>query len=240
MVYSVQLKTLFPTLCIGKCLFIADFVQINVTCYENCRLFENRSIQVETQFSEYVINDLEPYVEYHLTGQLFNGFQYSVASSPLVITTKQSEPGPVSDVRLFDVTDQSVRIVWSPPVAPNGVIIGYEIQVYQVRVGSNIDKADLDDPDPKTMDLFSNHSTDPDTTEQSIGSLTQSTQYVAVVAARTQVGKGANQMFSFSSSVPPTLPEPPNNVNVMNVTSTCAGIQFYHVRPHNLCNTSGY
>ncbi|XP_063714202.1 protein sidekick-2-like isoform X5 [Symsagittifera roscoffensis] len=188
---------------------------------------ENREIEVEPQHVSYTIQDLKPFTKYRISGSLFNGFHYPEKdSNVLEVTTDESTAGPVSKIRLFDVTDQSVRLVWSEPREPNGVIYAYSVELYKLKVGSYDETMTLSDP--KVVQFVKKYSSSADKTEISIPELKQSSQYVVNIMALTKLGKGENTVFSFSSSVPPTLPEPPNNIEVVNLTATAACLQFSH------------
>ncbi|XP_075239103.1 protein sidekick-2-like isoform X3 [Convolutriloba macropyga] len=201
---------------------------INVSCIANCTVPEQRQFQVEPQHNSFTIRNLKPFNVYLITGSLSNGlYEPKNPSNELKITTDESTPGKVCQIRLFDVTDQSVRLVWSMPKEPNGVITGYSIELYNLKVGSSFEEG-MKLNDPKISQFISNYTTSSDQEQIFIKKLNQSSQYVANIRAMTKIGKGLDSVFSFSSSVPPMLPDPPNNVHVINVTARSASLQYSH------------
>jgi len=46
-------------------------------------------------------------------------------------TTAEDTPGPVSNLLPNQVTSNSLVLVWTPPIEPNGVITGYRYKFIQ-------------------------------------------------------------------------------------------------------------
>ena len=188
----------------------------------------NRTIEVDPIVSAYTIRDLTPHTKYSISGSFFNGVYHPAEKSNVLnITTKESTPGPVSDVRWFDVTHESIRLVWSEPVEPNGIITGYSIQISEMV--QNQPNKEISFSEKREGKMIHNITVDADTNERWIVNLTESTDYELEIAAMTKLGSGVLRKFKFSSGVPPELPQPPISINILNVSSRSAKIKFLHV-----------
>lgn len=73
---------------------------------------------------------LDMYTEYVITLLCFNPAGEGPRSSPIFVRTNESIPGPVANLSFSDITMNSLKVVWDPPVKPNGHINGYLV-VYE-------------------------------------------------------------------------------------------------------------
>ena len=87
-----------------------------------------------------------------------------------------SVPGPPSGIYFPEVTHSTVRVVWSPPTAPNGDIIGYRVAY---REKSKPVSYTVVDPN-----------LGPTTSEYYVTNLQRTTYYVFSITAKTQLGFG--------------------------------------------------
>lgn len=73
---------------------------------------------------------LDMFTEYIVTILCFNPAGEGPRSSPVLVRTEESLPGPVVNLTFADITMNSLKVVWSPPLRPNGEIAGYLV-VYE-------------------------------------------------------------------------------------------------------------
>ena len=95
---------------------------------------------------------------------------YSLSCLPDLSTV----PGPVASVYGEPLSPTSIRIGWSPPAHPNGIVTGYRIQYSHVNNGSTESSVDV-------------HATSMNLT---LTELSPSTRYRVSVAAQTSIGVG--------------------------------------------------
>ncbi|XP_068172657.1 usherin isoform X1 [Antennarius striatus] len=75
-----------------------------------------------------VIDDLWPSTTYLVSLQVSNG-AHNTTETTVNVTTEDGEPDPVSAPEVVTVDSSTVRVLWFPPLRPNGVITGYNIYV---------------------------------------------------------------------------------------------------------------
>ncbi|KAM9860567.1 LOW QUALITY PROTEIN: usherin [Aulostomus maculatus] len=82
-----------------------------------------------------VISDLWPSSTYLVSLQVSNG-AHNTTKSSVIVTTADGEPAGMSAPEVIAVNSSVVRVLWSPPLRPNGAITGYHIYVDDHLAGS--------------------------------------------------------------------------------------------------------
>ncbi|XP_059172379.1 protein sidekick-2-like [Physella acuta] len=126
------------------------------------------------------------------------------------IRTLEDIPGPVADLKIVNVIDQTLKIVWQPPLETNGVLTGYTI-TYQVKDST---------ASPVSVDRSN------ETLSHTLSNLLYETTYIISVQAKTKVGLGPAKSTEIKSGVPPELPEPPTQLAVTNIEARTVMLQF--------------
>uniref|UniRef100_A0A3B4TAI5 Usherin n=1 Tax=Seriola dumerili TaxID=41447 RepID=A0A3B4TAI5_SERDU len=82
-----------------------------------------------------VICDLWPSTTYLVSLQVFNG-AHNTTKAIVNVTTEDGEPDGMSAAEVVPVDSNTVRVLWFPPLQPNGAITGYYIYVNDRLHGS--------------------------------------------------------------------------------------------------------
>ncbi|XP_073972084.1 sidekick cell adhesion molecule isoform X2 [Rhodnius prolixus] len=157
-----------------------------------------------------IMNGLEKYTEYNITVLCFTDPGDGIQSKPVQITTLEDVPDEVVNLQFEDVSDRAVKVVWSPPTHPNGVLTGYTLS-YAMK-----DR-------PETLKIEELPS---DTTSIKIEQLQATTHYKFSVAAKTSKGTGSVREATIQSGVEPVLPSPPSKLAVTNIEPFSVVLQF--------------
>ena len=118
-----------------------------------------------------------------------------------LVRTHQDYPGPVSSLRFEEITDRGVRVLWDPPVKPNGILLGYTIRYMVKDMIHTLVERNLTSDQPNFY----------------LNSLKPSTHYTFEVYALTEVGRGKASTATIQSGVEPVLPLPPDRLAVSNI-----------------------
>uniref|UniRef100_H2RE86 Protein tyrosine phosphatase receptor type Q n=1 Tax=Pan troglodytes TaxID=9598 RepID=H2RE86_PANTR len=162
----------------------------------------NRAFQITTIDNSFLITGLKKYAKYKMRVAASTHVGESSLSEENDIFVRTSEDEPESspqDVEVIDVTADEIRLKWSPPEKPNGIIIAYEV-LYK-----NIDT------------LYMKNTS---TTDIILRNLRPHTLYNISVRSYTRFGHG-NQVSSLlsvrtSETVPDSAPE---NITYKNISS---------------------
>ena len=73
----------------------------------------------------YDLLNLDMYTNYVITILCFNPAGDGPLSDPVYVQTLEDLPGPVANLNFTDITMNSLKVVWDPPIRPNGRIVGY-------------------------------------------------------------------------------------------------------------------
>ncbi|KAK3090478.1 hypothetical protein FSP39_012184 [Pinctada imbricata] len=166
-----------------------------------------------------VIGGLRKFVKYEIQVLAYTRIGDGVLSTPSVqAETFEDVPGPPMYLWFPNVTYTSVRIRWSPPEEPNGVITGYMVS-YRIKDTNNVtNSSDL---------VQSQH-------ELGVFSLQRETYYVFSVRAKTRRGYGeaaeakVYTMINRRQPDSPTKPQITSEVKARAVTiSWQAGFDGY-------------
>ncbi|KAM9671436.1 phosphatidylinositol phosphatase PTPRQ isoform 1-T1 [Trichechus inunguis] len=162
----------------------------------------NRAFQMTTLDNSFLITGLKKYTRYKMrvAASTHVGESSLSEENDIFVTTPEDEPeSPPQDVEVMDVTPSEIRLKWSPPEKPNGIIVAYEV-LYR-----NIDT------------LFLKNTS---TTNIILMNLKPYTHYNISVRSYTRFGHG-NQLSPLisvrtSETVPDSAPE---NITYKNISS---------------------
>ncbi|XP_009864107.1 PREDICTED: usherin-like [Apaloderma vittatum] len=97
-----------------------------------------RSLRIQADVNSIVVGDLQPNTEYQLFFQVFNG-AHSINSEVVHVTTSDGEPEGMFPPEVVIINSTAVRVIWTSPSNPNGVVTEYSIYVNnkQYKTGMN-------------------------------------------------------------------------------------------------------
>ncbi|KAM6942982.1 usherin [Xenentodon cancila] len=75
-----------------------------------------------------IIMNLWPSTRYQVSLQVSNG-AHNTTKTTVNVTTKDGEPEGMSAPEIVAVNSSTVRVLWVPPLRPNGAVIGYNLYV---------------------------------------------------------------------------------------------------------------
>ncbi|CAG0901062.1 unnamed protein product [Darwinula stevensoni] len=86
-----------------------------------------REVEVlDRSVREHVLSGLRPFTQYMVSLQVFNPAGKGPAAS-VIVMTDEGVPGPPVDLSVLEIGDTWVRLRWSAPVTPNGILHGYRV-----------------------------------------------------------------------------------------------------------------
>ncbi|KAM8755112.1 neural cell adhesion molecule L1.1-like isoform 2-T2 [Acanthopagrus schlegelii] len=138
---------------------------------------ESRVVVVEGKNTSEEVTGLQLYSRYELSVTAFNSKGESPHSPPHHFSTPEGAPGPPASLRFESPTERSLILHWTPPLEPNGKLLGYMVQ-YQQEVESR--------DSPLQMQMIS----DPSVLHLELDPLDPSSHYIFKVIARTAAGDG--------------------------------------------------
>uniref|UniRef100_A0A663LW22 Usherin n=1 Tax=Athene cunicularia TaxID=194338 RepID=A0A663LW22_ATHCN len=99
---------------------------------------DGRSLRIQADVNSIVIGDLQPNTEYQIFFQVFNG-AHSINSEVVHVTTSDGEPEGMFPPEVVIINSTAVRVIWTSPSNPNGVVTEYSIYVNnkQHKTGMN-------------------------------------------------------------------------------------------------------
>ncbi|NXU70580.1 USH2A protein, partial [Oreotrochilus melanogaster] len=97
-----------------------------------------RSLRIQADVNSLVIGDLQPNTEYQIFFQVFNG-AHSINSEVVHVTTLDGEPEGMFPPEVVIINSTAVRVIWTSPSNPNGVVTEYSVYVNnkQYKTGMN-------------------------------------------------------------------------------------------------------
>ncbi|KAL7830593.1 hypothetical protein SRHO_G00317200 [Serrasalmus rhombeus] len=147
-----------------------------------------------------LLRNLRKYVQYEIQVLAFTRIGDGQLSSPPVLErTKDDVPGPPMRLVFPEVRLMEVRVVWQPPVDPNGIIMGYQV-AYR-----------LDSGDPNQ---FTTVEVGPDTKQFTASSLVPESAYIFRISAKTQQGWGTAAQAVVITTEIRERPQPPLRLSV--------------------------
>ncbi|XP_002760562.4 usherin [Callithrix jacchus] len=99
----------------------------------------NESLKILPDVNSHVIGHLKPNTEYWIFISVFNGV-HSINSPGLHATTGDGEPQGVLPPEVVIINSTAVRVIWTSPSNPNGVVTEYSIYVNNklYKTGMNV------------------------------------------------------------------------------------------------------
>ncbi|XP_030646363.1 LOW QUALITY PROTEIN: protein sidekick-1 [Chanos chanos] len=146
-----------------------------------------------------LLRGLRKYVQYEIRVLAFTRIGDGELSNPAVLErTKDDVPGPPVRLVFPEVRLTEVRVVWQPPVDPNGIIMGYQV-AYR-----------LDSGDPNQ---FTTVEVGPDTRHFTAVGLTPESGYVFRIAGKTEQGWGTPAQAMVITTEIRERPQPPKKLS---------------------------
>ncbi|ELW55473.1 Usherin [Tupaia chinensis] len=99
----------------------------------------NESLKILADVNSHVIGHLNPNTEYRIFISVFNGV-HSINSAVLHATTCDGEPQGMLPPEVVIINSTAVRVIWTSPSNPNGVVTEYSIYVNNklYKTGMNV------------------------------------------------------------------------------------------------------
>eukprot|EP00058_Branchiostoma_floridae_P007032 XP_002592520.1 hypothetical protein BRAFLDRAFT_69036 [Branchiostoma floridae] len=91
------------------------------------RLYEGNRIAYRGADLHCVVDGLQPYTQYSFRLQAATEGDGSPQSDPVIVRTEESIPGEPTGLRVINATTTQLKVCWSQPLRPNGVIKGYAV-----------------------------------------------------------------------------------------------------------------
>lgn len=119
-------------------------------------------------------------------------------------------PDQIENLTFSNVYDTSLDISWQKPLEINGVLVGYEVEWYQMNNTADRSMVEIS----------------PTLTTYKINNLSATTWYTISVRAKTRKGFGLKRSASIESGYPPEMPSPPTNLEIVSIEKRSAIIKF--------------
>uniref|UniRef100_A0AAY4C1I2 SDK1 protein n=1 Tax=Denticeps clupeoides TaxID=299321 RepID=A0AAY4C1I2_9TELE len=147
-----------------------------------------------------LLRNLRKYVQYEIQVLAFTRIGDGEPSSPPGLErTKDDVPGPPVRLVFPEVRLTEVRVIWQPPVEPNGIIKGYQV-AYR-----------LDSGDPNQ---FTTVEVGPDSRQFTASALSPESAYIFRICAKTAQGWGAAAQALVITTEIRERPQPPLQLTV--------------------------
>lgn len=96
------------------------------------RELEGMVVNTEPNEQKKVISDLRPFSRYSLEVAVYNKKGEGPHSEALSFETPEGVPGPPLTLTLDSPSETEMTLRWTPPVQPNGVLVGYLLQYQEI------------------------------------------------------------------------------------------------------------
>ncbi|XP_076597841.1 cell adhesion molecule L1-like a isoform X2 [Chaetodon auriga] len=93
-------------------------------------LDERQSMSFPGKRTHAIVPGLEPFSEYRLTVNVFNKKGNGPSSDPVSFSTPEGVPKQVPILTASNAQEDSVLLVWGPPLETNGILTGYLLQYH--------------------------------------------------------------------------------------------------------------
>ncbi|XP_055581897.1 usherin [Falco cherrug] len=99
---------------------------------------DRRSLRIQADVNSVVVGDMQPNTDYQIFFQVFNG-AHTINSEVVHVTTLDGEPEGMFPPEVVIINSTAVRVIWTSPSNPNGVVTEYSIYVnnQQYKTGMN-------------------------------------------------------------------------------------------------------
>lgn len=175
----------------------------------------------DTKETSYTIKGLQTYTLYKISLQVSNPAGDGPATEVLAMTD-EGVPSPPTDLALGKITDTTVKLRWSEPKSPNGILQYYQINLHDLGANLN-DTRKISDPQSRM--------------EHTIGDLKPFTWYTVHIQAHSRKFAGEpSQQLKFRTDV--SAPSAPLLSNVTCYSQDSILIQWQ--RPENYFNQIDY
>ncbi|TKS77446.1 L1-like protein Close -like protein of L1 Processed neural cell adhesion molecule [Collichthys lucidus] len=142
-------------------------------------LDERHSMSFPGNRSHAIVPSLEPFSEYRLTVNVFNKKGNGPNSDPVTFSTPEGVPEQVPILTASDAQDDSILLVWGPPLVANGILTGYLLQYHLIN------ETTLEVVDSQEINI-----TVADTTQWQLQGLKEGSLYRFHLSACTRAGCG--------------------------------------------------
>ncbi|OWA50313.1 Protein sidekick [Hypsibius exemplaris] len=163
----------------------------------------------------HTFSGLLKFAPYNVTVLCFTGAGNGPRSHPVTVTTLEDKPGPVQSLHIFNIRDRTLELSWLDPEQPNGLITGFTVQCSEVDGDSNRTTTS-----GRTFPLRA------ELHGFTVDGLQPQTNYLVKVFASTKMGDGDARVARIQSSVPPTLPCPPTDLEITNIEARKVVVTF--------------
>ncbi|XP_039293021.1 protein sidekick isoform X1 [Nilaparvata lugens] len=153
---------------------------------------------------------LDKFTEYNITVLCFTDPGDGLQSDMVSVRTEEDVPDQVASLQFDEISDRAVKVVWTPPLQTNGVLLGYTL-IYMIK-----DKTDTIKSENLTAETLS----------LKVNNLQATTHYRFEVSAWTRIGTGPSRIAIIQSGVEPVLPLPPTKLAVTNIEAFSVVLQF--------------
>ncbi|XP_076346363.1 receptor-type tyrosine-protein phosphatase S-like isoform X3 [Tachypleus tridentatus] len=191
--------------------FDTNFILINNTDKKDD---ESDSGSIKT----YLLQKLLPYTQYSMKARCSSRLGWGEWSKVVTVSTEESLPGPPTFIHLLSRTNNSLKIGWSPPDNPNGVIVLYHVKYQSLSTA---------DPLYEVKGSLAGSSNVSFTTRSfDLTGLHHSTEYRFQIWAVTQVGFGKKAEAVYWTEFD-EMDAPPNPIVLKeHVTDSTVSIEF--------------
>ncbi|VDN93409.1 unnamed protein product [Brugia pahangi] len=164
----------------------------------------NQGFKNLTRGENHVIFDSEPYTRWTFEVQAANPAGETHWSRPVTVQTEGTAPGPISDLRIYPQSSDTLQLSWRQPQNPYGQITGYEV-TYQL-----LSKGMCDQVTERPITVTS------DKPSFTLQGLLPHSKYRISVAAKTNIaGKPVSQEVQTHEATPSGAPVYIRIINVL-------------------------
>lgn len=96
-------------------------------------LNERQSMSFPGKRTHAIVPSLKPYSEYRLTVNVFNKKGNGPNSDPVAFSTPEGAPEQVPILTTSNAQQDSILLVWGPPLEANGILTGYLLQYHLIN-----------------------------------------------------------------------------------------------------------
>ncbi|XP_046403358.1 protein sidekick [Ischnura elegans] len=177
-----------------------------------------------------VVGNLAKATHYNITVVCFTDPGDGPRSRPVAVQTQEDVPEEVGSLQFDDVSDRAVRVTWTPPRHPNGVIISYGLRYSPMQSPSSSEEDENGTvsapPAPTELPGAVERKFPADVHSVKVENLRALTHYSFEVWGVTKMGRGPSRSAVIQSGVEPVLPHAPVRLALSNIGATSVVLQF--------------